>query len=69
MNKNKGGEIEDQEDKIYLLNSIQDNMLDNTILKGVKGVSKVNMRMVKGYEEGIWFILKQRHLGIGYYGL
>ena len=49
MNKNKGGEIEDQEDKIYLLNAMQDNMLDNTILKGVKGVSKVNMRMVKGY--------------------
>jgi len=36
----------DQEDKIYLLKNIQENMLNNIILKGVKGIPKIIIRKV-----------------------
>lgn len=39
----------DQSDQIYLLNNIQDNLLDNVVLKGVKNIKKVHMRKVQGY--------------------
>ena len=37
----------DQSDEIYMLKNIQENMLDNVILKGVKKIKKVNLRSVK----------------------
>ena len=34
----------DQTDQIYILHSIQENMLNNIILKGIKNISKVHLR-------------------------
>ena len=34
----------DQTDQIYILNAIQENMLDNIILKGIRDISKVHLR-------------------------
>jgi len=34
----------DQTDKIYILHAIQENMLDNIIIKGIKNISKVHLR-------------------------
>ena len=34
----------DQTDKIYILHAIQENMLDNIIIKGIKDISKVHLR-------------------------
>jgi DNA-directed RNA polymerase II subunit RPB1 len=36
----------DQEDKIYLLKNIQENMLSNVILKGIKNIPKIIIRKV-----------------------
>ena len=36
----------DQEDKIYLLKNIQENMLNNVILKGIKDIPKIIIRKV-----------------------
>ena len=34
----------DQTDQIYILHAIQENMLDNIIIKGIKDISKVHLR-------------------------
>lgn len=39
----------DQMDEIYRLKSIQDNMLDNIVLRGVRGISKVTIRKIPNY--------------------
>ena len=36
----------DQTDEIYMLKNIQDNMLNNIVLRGVKNIGKVNMRKI-----------------------
>ena len=36
----------DQNDKIYLLKNIQENILNNTVLRGIKGIDKVIIRKV-----------------------
>ena len=36
----------DQSDEIYLLQSVQDNILNNVIIKGIKNISKVNLRKI-----------------------
>lgn len=38
----------DQSDKIYLLKNFQDQMLENIVLRGVKGIDKVILRKVNG---------------------
>jgi DNA-directed RNA polymerase II subunit RPB1 len=38
----------DQSDEIYLLKNVQENLLDNVILKGIKGIGKVNIRKIAG---------------------
>ena len=37
----------DQHDQIHVLREIQDNILDNTILRGIRKISKVHMRKVQ----------------------
>jgi len=37
----------DQSDAIYMLHNIQDNMLDNIILKGIKNINNVNLRKIQ----------------------
>jgi DNA-directed RNA polymerase II subunit RPB1 len=37
----------DQSDQIYLLNQFQTQLLENVILRGIKGISKVNIRKIK----------------------
>ena len=39
----------DQTDEIYLLKNLQDNILDNIILKGIKGIPKIIIRTIKNY--------------------
>ena len=39
----------DQSDDIYKLNSIQENMLNHVILRGVKNIKKVNLRKVQNH--------------------
>ena len=50
----------DQSDEIYMLKNIQENLLDNIILKGIKKIKKVNLRSVKDsvFEEKGNFIRK-----------
>ncbi len=43
---NKGGVI-DQSDQIYVLNNFQEQILNNTILRGTKGIWKANIRTIK----------------------
>ena len=45
----------DQTDEIYMLKNLQDNILNNIILKGIKGIPKIIIRTIKNYmvkEEG-----------------
>lgn len=37
----------DQSDEIYVLQNVQENMLDNIVLKGIKNISKVLMRKLQ----------------------
>lgn len=37
----------DQNDQIYVLKNLQDQILQNTILRGIKGIGKVTMRRIK----------------------
>jgi len=39
----------DQSDQIYLLKNFQDQLLENIVLRGVKGINKVSMRNIKDY--------------------
>jgi DNA-directed RNA polymerase II subunit RPB1 len=39
----------DQSDEIYILKNIQENMMNNIILKGAKGIKKVIMRKVQNH--------------------
>ena len=39
----------DQTDEIYLLKNLQENILDNIILKGIKGIPKIIIRTIKNY--------------------
>jgi DNA-directed RNA polymerase II subunit RPB1 len=43
----------DQSDKIYLLKNFQDQMLQNIVLRGVKGIDKVILRKVNGKDNMI----------------
>ena len=36
----------DQSDEIYMLKNLQDNILNNIILKGIKGIPKIIIRKV-----------------------
>lgn len=51
--KNKGGAKKqkvnplDQSDQIYILKNFQDQLLDNIVLRGVKGINKVILRKIK----------------------
>ena len=38
----------DQQDEIYLLKGFQDKIMENIVLRGVKKISKVNLRKVVG---------------------
>ena len=51
----------DQGDEIYKLKNIQDNLLNNTILKGIKGIGKVNLRKIKSnlVKEGANYVNKE----------
>jgi len=46
--KNKIGKQDplDQQDEIYMLKNFQDQLLDNLVLRGIKGISKINPRKV-----------------------
>jgi len=44
--KNKVNPL-DQSDQIYILKNFQDQLLNNTILRGVKGINKVILRKIK----------------------
>ena len=49
--------ILDQSDEIYMLKNVQENLLDNIILRGVKNINKVIMRKEKNVmvrEEGVY---------------
>ena len=49
--------ILDQSDEIYMLKNVQENLLDNIILRGVKNINKVIMRKEKNMmvrEEGVY---------------
>lgn len=37
----------DQSDQIYVLKNLQDQILQNTVLRGIKGIGKVTMRKIK----------------------
>jgi DNA-directed RNA polymerase II subunit RPB1 len=37
----------DQNDQIYVLKNLQDQILQNTVLRGIKGIGKVTMRRIK----------------------
>ena len=39
----------DQSDEIYMLKNLQDNILDNIILKGIKGIPKIVIRKVANH--------------------
>jgi DNA-directed RNA polymerase II subunit RPB1 len=39
----------DQTDEIYMLKNLQENILKNIILKGIKGIPKINIRTIKNY--------------------
>ena len=39
----------DQTDEIYMLKNLQENILNNIILKGVKGIPKIIIRTIKSY--------------------
>jgi DNA-directed RNA polymerase II subunit RPB1 len=39
----------DQSDEIYLLKNLQENILDNIILKGIKGIPRIIIRTIKNY--------------------
>jgi DNA-directed RNA polymerase II subunit RPB1 len=39
----------DQTDHIFMLKSFQDNLLKNVVLRGVKGIKKINMRKIKDH--------------------
>ena len=39
----------DQSDEIYMLKNLQENILDNIILKGIKGIPKIVIRKVANY--------------------
>ena len=39
----------DQTDEIYLLKNLQENILNNIILKGIKGIPKIIIRTIKNY--------------------
>jgi DNA-directed RNA polymerase II subunit RPB1 len=39
----------DQTDEIYLLKNLQENILNNIILKGIKGIPKILIRTIKNY--------------------
>ena len=39
----------DQTDEIYMLKNLQDNILNNIILKGIKGIPKIIIRTIKNY--------------------
>lgn len=39
----------DQTDEIYKLKNLQDNMLDNVVLRGIRGIGKVTIRKIPGY--------------------
>lgn len=41
----------DQSDKLYMLQNLQDYLLDNVVLRGVTGLKKVIMRKIQGYME------------------
>jgi DNA-directed RNA polymerase II subunit RPB1 len=47
MNSKKKGL--DQTDEIYMLKNLQENILDNIILKGIKGIPKLTIRTIKNY--------------------
>jgi DNA-directed RNA polymerase II subunit RPB1 len=48
--KKKGAsDILDQSDEIYILKNIQERILNNISLKGIKNISKVNMRKVQNH--------------------
>ncbi len=44
--KNAQNHTLDQSDEIYLLKGFQDQLLDNLVIRGVKGISKVNPRKI-----------------------
>ena len=39
----------DQTDEIYMLKNLQENILNNIILKGIKGIPKIIIRTIKNY--------------------
>ena len=39
----------DQTDEIYMLKNLQENILNNIILKGIKGIPKIIIRTIKSY--------------------
>jgi len=39
----------DQSDEIYILKNLQDNLLNNIILKGIKGIPKIIIRKIANY--------------------
>ena len=39
----------DQTDEIYMLKNLQDNILNNIILKGIKGIPRILVRTIKNY--------------------
>ena len=45
------GEPLDQTDEIYYLKNIQDKILNNIILRGIQGISTVNLRKIQGYRK------------------
>ena len=48
QSKKKTSKIDplDQQDEIYMLKNFQDNLLDNLVLRGVKGINKLNPRKI-----------------------
>ena len=47
----------DASDEIHILKCIQDNMLDNVVLRGVRGITKANIRTIKHLyvlEDGVY---------------
>jgi DNA-directed RNA polymerase II subunit RPB1 len=43
------GEVLDQSDEIYLLRNYQDLILQNTVLRGIKGLTNVMPRKIQNY--------------------
>jgi DNA-directed RNA polymerase II subunit RPB1 len=54
----------DQQDQIYILKNFQDQLLQNIVLRGVKGINGVTMRKIKDYMVEVAGYYKQQEMWV-----